>query len=161
MYRYITALQEVLKAKAGAGELLADVTADRIYLMEAPKTVTLPCIVIWPFDRTNIATGHTAGYRLTDMDAEVNVYVAWNEYDKMASLTAVTQLGDKVERVLLDNGRLKCTSYNNGFIMMGGTVKIETLEPFTAIVHGSAVNAYLYKLAVAGRVIIRDGNIDI
>lgn len=154
MYRYITALQEVLKAKAGAGELLADVTADRIYLMEAPKSVVLPCIVIWPFDRTNIVTGHTAGYRLTDMDAEVNVYVEWNEYEKMASLTAVTQLGDKVERVLLDNGRLKCTLYNNGFIMKGETVKIETMEPFSAIIPGSSVNAYLYKLAVAGRVIL-------
>lgn len=161
MDRYIKALQEVLKAKAGAGELLADVTADRIYLIEAPKSVTLPCIVLWPFDRTNIATGHTAGFRLTRMEAEVNVYVEWNEYDKMASLTAVTQLGDKVERVLLDNARLKCTSYNNGFIMSGERISMESLEPFRAIIPGTSVNAYLCKLAVAGKVILRDGNVAI
>jgi len=158
MDRFVTAIKEVLIANAGAGELLADVGEDQIYMLEANTSATFPLIIIWPFEAVNEA-GHSAGYRLKNMDAEVNVYVEWDKTaaDKFTIMQSAVQLADKVERVLLDNPRLVCTSYASGIIMQGERIEIENWEPHDAMVPGTNTMGYLCKLAVTGRVIVRHG----
>ena len=156
---FVKAIKEALVARAGVGDLLASVTSSRVYLYEAVKGAALPLIIIWPFERRNEAAA--GEYRLTRMEAEVNVYSSFADYDIAASYETGVELGVKAERALELNARLITASYASGVIMSGGRIQVETVEPFRAVVPGSAgQETLLCKLVVSGRVILRADAVD-
>ena len=127
MNRYLTGLQEALQAEAGAGELLADVTADRIFVHRADRDAELPLIVVWDFQPKNIRIAHGAHYRISEYRAMVNVFCALSkDAAHSTQWTSAIQLLEKMEAVLLDNPFLKTTSYVNGLIQEGDRLRIES-----------------------------------
>ena len=124
MKNFLTAIKESLQARAGAGDVLEDVTSSRVYLYISPANPDDPLIWILPIGERSVALKDQYDY--SEMGAEIAVCVKKDRHENLSDVyVEMMALTDAVKNVLIDNAQLICDSFPDGVIRHDETPQIE------------------------------------
>ena len=136
MIDFMTAVGEALKLRAGAGDLLAAVTAARIYQVEPDRDCALPSIVVIPAGASGFIGEKK--FRTAKCTAEINGHIALEGSRMREAFAEAAALGDRIMRVLLENRILATGSFTGGLLSQGERVAIEKAEYYSDILESAA-----------------------